>query len=169
MQPEATGSHSVRLVDFRIAMKGKEGATSEAMCGYLPCMSPEVLSGGPYFPTHADCWSAGVVLLEMAGGKGSFFRAVQIHEEEATRIFQGEFADGEALADRIHRYYQTPGNHAAALACMGGIQSDDIVNVLEHVLQLEENRATMDQFTGDEETPAQDETGQGLVEGAVSM
>jgi len=160
MNAETSVSPSVKLVDFRSMVKCSEDATSVAMCGYLPCMSPEVLTGRPYLPVQADCWSAGVVLLEMAGGKGSFFRAVQINEEEASRTFDGDSADGEALAERIHMYYQIPGNHAAALACMGGIQSDGILDILEHVLQLEGNRATMDQFTYDEEPPAEDEISQ---------
>jgi len=158
MTPEATGSHCPKLVDFRSAMIAKPGVTSVAMFGTLPCMSPEVLSGGPYLPKEADCWSAGVVLLEMVGGKGCFFQTVQIYEDEAVAILGGDDdqrADQRAaFAERIYAYFLKEGSHAAALAHTTESQSDDILDILENLLQTEENRAPIVDFTSLEEPPS---------------
>lgn len=62
------------LVDFRYTIVAREDTRSNVVCGNLPCIAPEVAFGEGYIPRHADSWSLGVVLLEIAGGLTSLIR-----------------------------------------------------------------------------------------------
>lgn len=158
---EADGPPCATLVDFRDAMVAKEGVVSAALCGYLPCMAPEILSGWSgryYLPKLADRWSLGVLLLEMAGGKGSFFKSVQVDESIARQHYQGTSPQASnMLADRIlDHFQQDPANHGRALSCMSGLQSPEILRIIEGLLQPQENRVTLDEFVISEEAPHDD-------------
>lgn len=145
MQPEADGSHTPKLVNFRSAMIAKEGVTSTTLCGSLPCMAPEMMRGGSIPPKPSDLWSLGVLLLEMAGGRGSFFKATQI--DEATAIQQLEWEDaGQMLADQIEHYFNISGKHAFALSCMNGVSNSEVLMVLERLLQSADQRGSLEQI-----------------------
>lgn len=156
MRPRDDGSYTPKLVDFCSAMVAKQGVTSVASCGCLPCMAPEMICEGPYHPKSADCWSVGVVLLEMAGGKGSFCHAVHLDENSAKQLhISGDVTSKRLLRDRISNYFEMPGNHAVALATMGGLQNEKISKTLACLLQCEEKRSKLDPFVI--EVPAVDE------------
>jgi serine/threonine protein kinase len=122
-----TGSdgYYCRLVDFHSAMVARGQTTSRTVCGTLPCIAPEMALGGPYIPRLADCWSAGIVLLEMGGGLSSLCRSVGYDPPS-------EAAD---VAPAIQRYFTVQGSHAKALDTIGAIKNKDIIGKLEAVLQ----------------------------------
>jgi len=130
-----------KLLDFRSAMVVKAGASSIALCGTLPSIAPEVLRTEPYLPMSCDCWSAGVVLLEMVGGKGSLFAAVQMDVADARTPSSAE--ERYAIAQKIQRYFQTPGNHQIALACMNSAENAIVLDILTRLLQPERKRANL--------------------------
>jgi len=152
MRRTADGKHVPKIVDFRCAMIAKAGFTSVAVCGCLPCMPPEMLCEGPYQPKPADCWSLGVVLLEIAGGKGSFCQAVQLDENDLSDFHTRDLASKRLLSDRITNFFAVPGNHTVALACMGGVQNPAIQEILENLLQPHDRRSSVDRFAADEAT-----------------
>lgn len=150
MKPQAEGDPIPKLLDFRDAMIAKEGVTSTTVCGRLPCMSPEMLWGSAYLPKMADCWSVGILLLEMAGGKGSFFQALEMDEDLATSLPE-QLTEQKQLSERILDHFATPGAHEAALACMGGFQNTEIHMKLDGLLQSVENRDALTPFGSVEE------------------
>lgn len=145
-----------QLVDFRSAMISKKDVTSRTICGSLPCIAPEVLKGGPYSPKPCDFWSLGVLLLEMGGGKGSFFRAVQVDEEHGKDLPDDGHMRG-VLAHQIQSYFVKRDNHQAALACMGALQDSIILCILQSLLQPEDTRSTLQKFLPADEPPADNE------------
>lgn len=149
------------VVDFRSSLIAKEGITSQAMSGTLPCMSPEMLSEGPYNPKLSDCWSVGVAFLEMSGGKGSCCHKLDLDEAAADDIVaNADLAQRKVVSDRILAYFDTPGNHAAALACMGGVQDDATQAILERLLVSEAKRAALKIFVTIDELPVDDDSPQ---------
>jgi len=160
MKPEADGTHTPKMVDFRSAMVAKEGVTSVTVCGSLPCMSPEMLCGQAYMPKPADCWGVGVLLLEMAGGKGSFFLALGIDEQKAR---EQDSSQRPLMAEQIGNFFKKEGSHGAALSCMGGLQSTEIVEVLQGLLTPEtdaetnEERAPLERFLNEETEKANEQ------------
>lgn len=93
-----------RIVDFRSAVVVRaEGALSSTTCGMLPCAAPEVLAGEVYEPMLADRWSAGAVLLEIAGGLSTMQQMV---------CWSG---DNVNAAMQVRQAFSRPGCHAAAL------------------------------------------------------
>jgi len=94
---EVAGGFHCRLVDFQCAVEVHDRQTmSTTICGTLPCAAPEVILGGPYVPWLADCWSAGVVFIEMAGGLSSMSQSVGYNPDspvDAAVAIQAFFAD----------------------------------------------------------------------------
>lgn len=142
---EEGGCISPKLVDFRSAILAKEGVTSMSLCGCLPCAAPEMLDG-VYAPKSGDCWSVGVLLLEMAGGLGSFCTVMNIGED-VQNLAHENVAQRRLLAQRIFDFFAGPNAHAVALARMGGVRSDDICDMLAILLVPEANRATMQEVS----------------------
>jgi serine/threonine protein kinase len=123
------------LIDFRTATVSKPGVQSRcSSCGKLPFMAPEMLVARPCAPMPADCWSLGVLLLEMAGGLGSFFAAVNVTDEEVERLLAAEI-HRLTTANRIQAYFNTAGNHEAALARLHGVKSEAVVEILSGLVQ----------------------------------
>lgn len=123
-----------RLVDFLSATRCPPTQRSATACGDLPCIAPEVAVEELYFPRPADCWSLGVVLLEAAGGLGSLMRAAGWNEDTEPR---------RAAAD-IRDLFSREGNHARALASVGGVRSGRALAVLQALLRpVPADRATM--------------------------
>lgn len=146
MDPQAGSTHPIpKLVDFREALVAKNNSTSTTSCGRLPCMSPEMLIDVDYFPKAADRWSIGILLLEMAGGMGSFFQALRIDESLAMNPPE-ILAEQRPLAEHIMDHFGTPGSHGDALACKGDVQSKKIGRKLESLLQRMENRIDLAPF-----------------------
>mmetsp|Transcript_50653 Transcript_50653/g.147348 ORF Transcript_50653/g.147348 Transcript_50653/m.147348 type:complete len:491 (-) Transcript_50653:202-1674(-) len=124
-----------KIVDFHSAMVSKGNTTSRTTCGTLPCIAPEVALGGPYVPHRADCWSAGILLLEMAGGMSTLSRAIP---------YDPARAEPRQVADSINNFFRKPGSHAQALALIGAVQSQPIVSKLQALLNATpDNRAQM--------------------------
>merc|ERR1740123_2297131 len=123
---------------WRIAMTtewftGKSPSRTSWVCGSLPCMAPEMAAGGPYLPNLADCWSAGVVLLEMSGGMSSMSRVVPFDVD----------VDPQCVANDIYVFFDTAGSHAKALAFMGNVSDAHIIRILEMLLTPESRRHEM--------------------------
>jgi len=130
MQPIPGNGYRVRLIDFSAAFYTSDNVMSSVVCGTLPCMAPEMAFGTPYLPKLADCWSAGAVLLEMSGGVTSMSRAVPFDIQ----------VDPMLVAGQIRDFFDTKGNHAKALAYMGGVNDVRIIRILEMVLTSPSNR-----------------------------
>jgi len=125
LTPSSSGNrYHCCLVDFRSATVARHDTLLRVVCGTMPCMAPEVALGNPYVPWRADCWSAGVVLLEMAGGLSSLSRSVPYN-------FEAEPID---VAGSIQNFFTAKGSHAAALAYMGDVRDPKITSVLELLL-----------------------------------
>ncbi|CAE8604593.1 unnamed protein product [Polarella glacialis] len=113
----------IRIVDFQHAMLGKSSMPSRTICGTMPYIAPEMALGGPYLPQSADCWSAGVVLLEMAGGLGSLVRSVGYDPNGSPAT----------TAPLLQQFFEDPVSHTEALAVMAAV---DTITVLEQLEQL---------------------------------
>jgi hypothetical protein len=135
-----------KLVDFHAAMVAKFGVTSKSICGSLPYMSPEMLIGGSYTPSYADSWSAGVVLLEMAGGIGAFLQALQINLAEAEYLPAADAPDRIEAANAIKTYFSQRGNISWALTCTGASPRQEIVDILAVLLVEESTRMSMQEM-----------------------
>lgn len=120
--PSSPGECVYRLVDFHSAMVAKGQTLSRTICGNLPCIAPEVAYGQPYIPKYVDCWSVGVLLLEIAGGVGSLSRAVQ---------FDLEQDHPQEVACRVQSFFLVPGSHQKALTCLGAPNSPSILEKLQ--------------------------------------
>lgn len=120
-----TDTYDCQLCDFRCAMVARGGATSKTPCGSLPCMAPELALGVPYWPSVADCWSAGVVLLETGGGLSSFGRSLD---------FDPALVDPAQVAGIIQQFFAQPGSHAHALAKVGGVESEQMTAIIEGLM-----------------------------------
>jgi len=122
------GRYHSTLVDFNKAMLARSATTSATVCGEMPCIAPEVLVGRTYVPWRADCWSMGVVLLEMAGGKGSMNLFLGCDDE-------GAETRPRIVANKEHEMFAVTGSQAAALARMGAVESQAISSRLELLLR----------------------------------
>jgi hypothetical protein len=97
-------------------------------------VAPEIVLRDSYLPQAADCWSLGVVLLEMAGGLGSTKQAVG---------WTTEMGDGIAI-EMVHDYFSMEGSHATALAVMGNVSSRSVLEIVTMLIKPETgDRATM--------------------------
>mmetsp|Transcript_6772 Transcript_6772/g.16965 ORF Transcript_6772/g.16965 Transcript_6772/m.16965 type:complete len:498 (-) Transcript_6772:130-1623(-) len=139
-QLPGTDRHRCRLVDFHSAMVARGQTTSRTICGTLPCIAPEMATGGPYIPRLTDCWSAGIVLLETAGGMTSLSRSVPYQQAEARQV-----------AGSIQSYFMLPNSHERALAFIGAVQSRRIVAILQDlVCPTPENRKQLRDLVSDD-------------------
>jgi len=130
------------LVDFHTAMVAKAGVMSRSVCGKLPCIAPEVLSGELYIPISADVWSVGILLLEMAGGLESLVKAVDITPEEAD-ILQMNEEQVQASSNKVRDYFAIAGNHENALAHLNGVHNEEIRTNLKSLLVLPIDRPSL--------------------------
>lgn len=110
------------LVDFHSAMVARPQTTSRTVCGHLPYIAPEVALGGPYVPRLADCWSIGIMLLEMAGGVTSLTRAMPHPSFEADLLI---------VASAIQNFFGMPNSHLRALSAIGNVRSSSILAKLQ--------------------------------------
>ncbi|XP_027289789.1 sperm motility kinase-like [Cricetulus griseus] len=63
------GAGNIKLCDFGMATRLKEGEMLMKVCGTLLYMAPEMLAGEPYDGLAVDMWSLGVVLYVLVTGK----------------------------------------------------------------------------------------------------
>lgn len=126
-----SGDLHFTLYGFLHAVRITDQTESTKVCGELPCIAPEMLDGGPYLPRYVDSWSVGVLLLEIAGGLGSFNMSVGIGDPNVRQ------ADPEALVDDIVDAVSDDEFHLRALAHMGGVRSPQVVSWLRQLLILE--------------------------------
>jgi len=113
-----------QLVDFSAAIIQKAGCRYQAGRGTLPCVAPEIACTGNYTPLQADCWSAGVVLLETAGGLGSMGCAVGYKPQ----------APLQEAANMCMTYFSQPDAHASALSCKAGVCSPKISRLIKGLM-----------------------------------
>jgi serine/threonine protein kinase len=148
VRTDSCGGQCPQLCDFRMATTVKEGLTSLSCCGKLPYMAPEILFGRPSAPLPTDCWSMGVLLLEMAAGMGSFFKAVSINDNEIELLDVEQFSRlrslRTAIASRIEEHFDTAGNHAKAIEYMGAECSDGVSQILTGLLTSVDRRLSME-------------------------
>lgn len=121
MKLRGTNSLQCTLVDFRRAVESAENRAAYKVCGTLPCIAPEMALGGPYMPLEADCWSVGVVLLEIAGGLGAVQRAARCDEEE----------DFAAAATSIQRYFEAIGSQHEVLSQVPATMDPSVLELAE--------------------------------------
>mmetsp|Transcript_71793 Transcript_71793/g.210338 ORF Transcript_71793/g.210338 Transcript_71793/m.210338 type:complete len:506 (+) Transcript_71793:100-1617(+) len=119
------------IVDFRKAILPMGKATSTKVCGGLPFIAPEMALAKAYMPHFVDCWSLGVVLLEMAGGLGTMSRYVG-YWNEAAQVAAN-------VAERQLKVFKSPGSHSRALAFMGAVKSDWTSDCLAMLMRPEPN------------------------------
>lgn len=124
-----------RLVDFQSSVESHDGDTrSVTVCGTLPSAAPEVLMGGPYLPEFADCWSAGTVFIEMAGGLSLIRRCVDYEEDHTL---------DSAL--QVQNFFRAPGSHSRILRfSYDGEQDPSTLQLVQMLVQpIAEERAQM--------------------------
>lgn len=135
---EGTVTSHCQLCDFRSAMVARGHTTSKTSCGTLPCMAPEIALGTPYIPRHSDCWSAGIVLLESAGGLSTLSRTVP---------YDAGNVEPNMVAGAIQHFFSEVGSHSAALCNNGGVRSAAIQPQLEALLKpIPDERGTMQEI-----------------------
>jgi serine/threonine protein kinase len=135
----SSGYHC-RLVDFHCAILKKGEWQSQSACSNFPCMSPEMASGESYHCGSSDCWSLGIVLLEMAGGLGSLAAFTGTD-------FSRDIVDPADIAPVISRSFVEPGSQQRALSMLGATPSVEIVSAATDLLRPEpENRRPLDQM-----------------------
>lgn len=115
------------LLDFRSAIHARVESLSSTLCGELPCMPPDMVVLQSYSPRCADAWSAGVVLLEIAGGLQSLSLSARANEAE------GDVVDA---MNAIVEFFASPNSHAAALGSKSGVQSNQVVDWLRQLLLM---------------------------------
>jgi hypothetical protein len=132
-----------KLVDFHAAVLARNSVQCKSICGTLPCMSPEVLSGEAYLPKTADLWSVAVILLEMAGGKGSLLMAVGLDEAQMRPDHLHEQIERARISAAIFQYFDENNSHARALAKIGNVQNETVLERLKSLLQPEAQRGML--------------------------
>jgi len=120
-----------RLVDFQGAIESHDStATSVIVCGKLPCVAPEVTLGNPYIPRLIDCWSAGVVFVEMAAGLSAMRTCVGYNPEEPVEA-----------ARAIQEFFRGADSHKRALTCLVDCEPDpDALNLAQLLVQPKPER-----------------------------
>lgn len=123
-----------KLVSFSAATLAPASAMSKTPFGSLPCMPPEVCLTQEYDPFRADCWSLGVVLLEMAGGLNSLARSIPVDIGE----------DPPMVGPHLVQFFSSDTSHRRALARIGGVQNAEIEELLQKFLRPDpRERVTM--------------------------
>lgn len=126
--------YECKLMSCSAAIFARMGAMSTAAFGALPCIAPEVSIAHEYNPYFADCWSIGIILLEMAGGLSSTARAVPFNPRD----------DPPMVAPSIVNFFSAAGSQKQALAKIGNVQDPEIDGILQALLRPVPNaRATM--------------------------
>mmetsp|Transcript_92181 Transcript_92181/g.192735 ORF Transcript_92181/g.192735 Transcript_92181/m.192735 type:complete len:510 (-) Transcript_92181:172-1701(-) len=120
------------LLDFRSAIVAKGDQTSRMQCGRLPCVAPQVASGGNYVPRKADSWSLGVLTMETVGGLGSLLQYCGLGPVPA------DAGSLMAAAKRIYQKFQSPSACASAVTHLGADVSQDLRDVLAVLIVPEE-------------------------------
>jgi len=118
------GGHICRLVDFSAAVTQKTGKYC-GVTGALPFVAPETVVAPQYLPMKADCWSAGAVLLETAGGLQSIESAVG---------FQSTTDQLQNAANLLVQYFGRQHAHATALGFMQGVESMKVVEIIKQLM-----------------------------------
>ncbi|CAK0822763.1 unnamed protein product [Prorocentrum cordatum] len=129
----ACSRHICRLVDFSMAAHVPDSSTRETYCSSLrslPCVAPETALEEPYLPKPADCWSLGVVFLEIACGQGSLELSVQWRREEPLA----------RAAWQILEFFARAGCHTEAMTKMGNVHDGTASVCLQAVLTPEPAR-----------------------------
>jgi len=121
---KAGGGHICRLVDFSAAVTQKTGKYC-GVTGTLPFVAPETVLAPHYLPMKADCWCAGAVLLETAGGLQSI---------ESSVGFESTTDQLQNAANLCMQYFGRPHAHATALGFMQSVQSMKIVEILKQLM-----------------------------------
>jgi len=116
----------ITLCDFQSAMVVHGKATSSTMCGTLPYIAPEVI-GGTYRPILADCWSVGILLLEMAGGIGCVWEVLNVSLQSFVAVFK----------EAASRWFRKEDVHAISLTKCGAEHDAHVLGLLEAVLQVD--------------------------------
>jgi serine/threonine protein kinase len=62
----------LKVLDFGIAARAKEGAGDLKLVGTFPYMAPELLNPRPQYSEKSDMWAAGVTLYQMLTGRLPF-------------------------------------------------------------------------------------------------
>lgn len=129
--------YTCKVLSCSHAVFARDGAMSNASVGTLPCIAPEVAQTREYDPFRADCWSIGIILLEMAGGLSSTARAVPFDPRNASAL----------VAPSIELFFSAAGSHRQALATIGNVQEPVIESILQALLRPAPNdRCTMCQI-----------------------
>ncbi|KAG0237041.1 hypothetical protein BGW42_001934 [Actinomortierella wolfii] len=87
-----SGRMEVKLCDFGLAIvKGlNETSASEAPCGTLRWMAPELLSGQPQYSTKSDMYALGMVMWEMAAMCTFPFQNIHGSDAVAEAVMRGQ-------------------------------------------------------------------------------
>ncbi|CAK0790349.1 unnamed protein product [Prorocentrum cordatum] len=138
----ACGRHICRLVDFSMAAHVPDSSQRETRCSSLrslPCVAPETALEEPCLPKPADCWSLGVVFLEISCGQGSLELSVQWRREEPLA----------RAARRMLEFFARAGCHTDAMTKRGHAHDDTTVVCLRAALTPEQaRRASASEMVG---------------------
>mmetsp|Transcript_58680 Transcript_58680/g.107316 ORF Transcript_58680/g.107316 Transcript_58680/m.107316 type:complete len:348 (+) Transcript_58680:1-1044(+) len=133
IQANPNGKFHCTIVDFRRAMVVRGNTPSTIQVGTLPYTALEAISGS-YRPVCADCWSMGILLLEMAGGIGSTFAATGTNIQSVPRLFK-------LSAENVFLQGLSNGK---ALTVLGAKHDAEICSLLDALLTIDpEQRGTM--------------------------
>lgn len=127
------------IVDFHLGTVGPPGRLHRRQCGSFPFMAPEVAEGAHYIPHLTDLWNLGIILLEAAGGLGSYcIGALGLQFQRVLHGQAGVVVNRRIMLAAIAQaaeFFSQAGNHEKALAVQGGVASPIVVSVLERLIE----------------------------------